>query len=238
MPTVRLVLFAISLLSISTSPARAAIDTTAQCTVTFDAIWSAGTHPTDFPTSAHFSGLIGGTHNLQVVFWQPAGLASPGIKLMAETGSKTLLEGEVEDAIMAGSAASVVSGGGIGVSPGIVSVSFNIDLDFPLLTLVSMIAPSPDWFVGVHDLSLFEGTRWVEEVVLDLPPYDAGTDSGISFLSTDLPTSPPGPIAQITGHPFIGGTSLGTFTVRCTSPLIFTDSFDDGTVGAWTAAVP
>ena len=35
----------------------------AEYTVTFDAAWSAATHPEDFPGKPHFSGLIGATHN-------------------------------------------------------------------------------------------------------------------------------------------------------------------------------
>jgi hypothetical protein len=31
--------------------------------LTFNATWSAQTHPNDFPPSPHFSGLIGMTHN-------------------------------------------------------------------------------------------------------------------------------------------------------------------------------
>ncbi len=242
MSTRRLATFACCLLSvtiysIATAPMAAAMDSSAQCTATFDAIWSAGTHPTEFPPNAHFSGLIGGTHGDQVVFWEPAGLATPGIKLMAETGAKSLLQGEVDDAINAGTAAAVVSGGSIAVSPGSVAVDFDIDLDFPLLTLVSMIAPSPDWFVGVHGLGLFEDGQWIDQIVVDLPPYDAGTDSGITFLSGDAPTVPPEPIEQISGHPFIGGTSMGTFTIDCTSSLIFADGFGDGTTSAWSATV-
>ena len=34
----------------------------ARYNLTFNATWSAQTHPTEFPASAHFSGLIGMTH--------------------------------------------------------------------------------------------------------------------------------------------------------------------------------
>ncbi len=228
----------ISLLAALLASVPAAADSSAQCTLEFSAVWSAGTHPTDFPPGAHFSNLIGATHGNQVVFWQSGGLASPGIKQMAETGITAQLQSEVQGAITMGTAADIVLGGGIATSPGNVSVSFDIDLGFPELTLVTMIAPSPDWFVGVHGLSLFENGLWREQTVVDLPPYDAGTDSGISFLSGNLPTNPPDPISPITGHPFVGGTSLGTFTIDCTSALLFADGFEDGTLDVWDGAVP
>ena len=46
-----------------------------------------------------------------------------------------------------------------------------------------MVAPSPDWFVGVSGLPLFENGQWVEERRIDLVPWDAGTDSGTTFES-------------------------------------------------------
>ena len=46
--------------------------------VTFEATWSAATHPTDFPQDglAHFSALVGATHNADVVFWASESAAS------------------------------------------------------------------------------------------------------------------------------------------------------------------
>ncbi|MFG0318805.1 MAG: spondin domain-containing protein, partial [Planctomycetota bacterium JB042] len=184
----------------------------AEYRVTFLASWSATTHPTDFPTgSAHFSGLVGATHDAQVSFWAPGQLASPGIESMAETGSKSLLLGEVAAAFAAGSVESALSGGGIGPSPGSVAMTFSVSQSHPRVTLVSMIAPSPDWFVGVHDLDLFAGGDWVDLLAVPLAPYDAGTDDGPTFLSPNADTNPARPIAEITGHPFTGTPPLGRF---------------------------
>ena len=58
-------------------------------------------------------------------------------------------------------------------------MTFDIDVDSPLVTHVSMIAPSPDWFVGVNSLSLLEGGSFMSSVVIQLFAYDAGTDSGV-----------------------------------------------------------
>jgi hypothetical protein len=184
---------------------------TAEYTVTFDATWSAQTHPSNFPPGPHFSGLIGSTHDSSVSFWQVCQVASPGIENMAETGSKSPLITEIATARMAGTADSLISGGGINPSPGSVSVSFEIDLDFPLVTLVSMIAPSPDWFVGVSALSLLEGGDWVQEKVVPLLPYDAGTDSGSNYTSANQDTDPQELIMLITALPAGNGVPLGTF---------------------------
>lgn len=188
---------------------------TARYTVTFDAVWSAQTHPQDFPSNPHFSGLVGGTHNDQAVIWEVGSLATDGMESMAETGSKTILLSEVNDLINQGTAESTISGPGIGNSPGSASVTIDVTQDYPLVSLVTMIAPSPDWFVGVSGLSLFDGNDWVEELVVPLKPYDAGTDSGAMYTSPNMNTNPAEPIFEITGYPFLNNgmvPPLGTFT--------------------------
>lgn len=184
-------------------------------TVTFESTWSATSHPEDFPPNPHFSGLIGAGHNGTVTFWSEGELASPGIRNMAETGSKSPLTDEIAAAITAGTADRTLSGGGIGTSPGSVSLTFDITERFPLITLVSMVAPSPDWFVGVSSLNLLESGEWIESLSVELFAFDAGTDSGTTYTSANLPTDPPEDITRINGAPFLVNNevpSLGTFT--------------------------
>ena len=192
---------------------------TATYTVTFDATWSAATHPQDFPGNPHFSWIVGGTHDATASFWEVGGTASLGIRRMAEWGATTPLDEEVEAAIALGQADQVILGDLIDVSPGAISHTFTASADFPLVTLVSMIAPSPDWFVGVSGLDLLAGGDWVEQVVVELWPHDAGTDSGQTYVSPNQPTSPQAPIAQITGAPFTPGAPIGTFTFTRQAPV-------------------
>src|SRR5438128_6112303 len=88
-------------------------------------------------------------------------------------------------------------------SPGSVSLVFPQPMrrDFPLVTLVSMIAPSPDWFVGVDSLSLLADDQWVTNKVVTLYAMDAGTDSGITYESPDQVTMPRGVVTRHSGFP-------------------------------------
>ena len=179
-------------------------------------MWSASTHPQDFPRFPHFSGLIGGTHTDGVVFWRAGQIATDGIRQMAERGAKAELQSEVDAAIGRGLAQYVLSGLGIDLSPATITLEFDISSTHPLVTLVSMVAPSPDWFVGVNGLALFEAGTWKDLVTIDLFPYDAGTDSGVTFSSPDHETIPRQSIARITGFPFLSTPAgsvapLGTF---------------------------
>ncbi len=185
--------------------------------VTFEADWSSDTHPIDFPAGAHFSGLIGATHGSDTVIWRSGGLASDGIEAMAETGSKSFLLSEINNLIAADAAETVLSGGGIAASPGLVSLDFTISRHKPLVTLVSMIAPSPDWFVGVDSLPLRADGAWLEQLSVQLLPYDAGTDSGESYTAPDFDTQPAQAITPITGVPFDADVPLGRFVFELLS---------------------
>jgi hypothetical protein len=189
--------------------------TSAEYQLTFEATWSSVTHPTDFPSTPHFSGLIGAAHGLNVRLWEEGEAASPGIKNMAETGSKSPLGSEIDSLIGEGRACVKISGAGINPSPGQVTLTFTVSQDCPAVSVVSMIAPSPDWFVGVSGLSLLEDGAWINQKVVELFPYDAGTDSGTRYNSANLPTSSPEGIYRIETDPFLVDGDippLGTFT--------------------------
>ena len=110
---------------------------------------------------------------------------------------------ELKQAIfVGGNAGEVIRGGSINASPGSISATFTATRDFPLATLVSMIAPTPDWFVGVSAVALFDNNQWVQHVRVQLQPYDAGSDSGTTYTSRNADQNPPVLITQITGYPF------------------------------------
>lgn len=179
--------------------------------VTFIADWSQNTHPVGFPGNPHFSGLIGATHGPDVHLWQMGELATPGIRLMAETGSKSTLSFEINGLINDQLAENMLSGSGIGTSPGSVSLTFNVSQADPMVSLVTMIAPSPDWFVGVDSLNLRNNGQWQETVTIDLHAYDAGTDSGNSYTASNQASNPPEAISVISDSPFDNNPILGQF---------------------------
>jgi hypothetical protein len=185
-----------------------------QYEVTFVSEWYFTTHPGAFPGGAHFTTLIGGTHNANVRFWQPGGIATVGLEAMAERGQITPLDLEVQAAVEVGTAWSIVQAPGALATPATTVGAFEMDSDYPLITLTSMVAPSPDWFVGVDSLPLFESGQWRPLVSVDLFPYDAGTDSGVFFDSANADTQPREPIAELSGYPFTDLPRLGTMTFR------------------------
>lgn len=212
-----IVLAAMTMLAAQPAPAFAQPATpSALYRVTFNATWSQASHPhpdgpASFPGNAHFSPLIGATHSADVHFWALGELASAGIEQMAETGGTSGLREEIA---AAGSDALDLLQGGGAQSPGDASVQrFQADLDHPLVTLVTMIAPSPDWFVGVHGLSLLdEQGAWRETITVTLIPYDAGSDDGIDYRSANAEPATHQPIANMQGVAPFSNEPIGTFT--------------------------
>lgn len=185
---------------------------------TFTATWSSQLHPGAYPAGAHFSALIGGVHSPTVSFWTPGALASAGIEQMAEVGGTSALRSEVQTAINAGSASAVIQGSGIG-SPGSTSLTLDVTPEFPLVTLTSMVAPTPDWFVGVHGFDLRDGGGWKQQATVDLFAYDAGTEEGVGFSLSNPETIPRQPIALLASPLSASAPRLGTFTFTRISPV-------------------
>ena len=192
-------------------------DETANYLITFTSTWSSDTHSLDFPQNPHFSGLIGAVHNEKVTIWNEGGFASPGIKQMAETGVKTLLSEEISDLIIDGAVYVRLSGDGIAASPGTASMRLTAHRNYNRVTLVSMLAPSPDWFVGTSGLSLLENNDWLIEKEVVLYAYDAGTDSGETYTAENQPSNAAEKIRMIDGYAFsVDGTvsPVGIFTFK------------------------
>jgi hypothetical protein len=108
-----------------------------------------------------------------------------------------------------------VSGGGVN-SPGAMGIAeVELIADHPCVTLVMMIAPSPDWFVGIDgEPMLDKNGQWVPTRTLILYPYDAGTDRGTDYISADDDTDPTKPIVSLRGQVPFSDEPIGTFTLR------------------------
>lgn len=170
--------------------------------VTFKGLWTRETHPRDFPTNdwlTHFSSILGASHSSEYTMWENGGIATNGLKKVAEFGFIDVLERETRGQSKYIRQIFKAPGPSYPYLNGSSSSVFRVDHRNHLLSLVTMLGPSPDWIVGVSRLELCtKNNSWTEEKSLYLYPWDAGTDSGISYMSPDSPTYPQEPIRQIT----------------------------------------
>ena len=125
-------------------------------------------------------------------------MASAGVEAVAEQGNTATFESEIKANMNAVAVIekSLPSGG----TP-TATVDFTVTTAHPRVTLLTMIAPSPDWFVGVSGLSLLDAQGdWLASHSADLFPYDAGTEEGTGFSLSNAATSPQGTITSINGE--------------------------------------
>ena len=185
-------------LSPPASDPAAAFPSTAVYTVTFTGDWTTSVTPDGVPSGAHFSPLVGGVHNAGISVVESGGTASAGVESMAEVGGTAGLEAEVVAAMA--DALAVLNGSG-NISPtASQSLTATLSTEYPRLTLLTMVAPSPDWFVGVSGLPLLNSDgHWLRAHEVHLYPWDAGTEDGSEFSLDNLATTPQGTIESIRG---------------------------------------
>ena len=201
--------------------------TTATYDIVFTSNWEA--HGA-LPNNAHFTNLVGATHNDNVTFLEMGGIATPGVELVAELGINGQFSNEVTNAINAGNADQYINGPNLffnGSGRTITISDLQVDADHPLVTLISMIAPSPDWIVAANSISLLdENNQWIPVITMDLFPYDAGTEEGNAYSLNNPATNPKEPISSRRGITPFNSQRMGTLVL--TRKNIPDPTCDDG----------
>merc|ERR1712187_604427 len=78
----------------------------------------------------------------------------------------------------------------------------HVDEEHPWFEVVTMVAPSPDWY-AFASVNLFQGDAFINSTEVYAFGYDAGTDAGVTYKADDAPNSPPGTISSLSNvQPF------------------------------------
>lgn len=189
----------------------------AEYQVRVDITWSAQTAPLDFPEHAHLTRIIGATHHGKYVLFRDGHTASSGLELIAENGRLPTLEAELAEAKRRGRVGTVFYGPALDQAPGSLEFAFTATQKHSLVSFVTMIAPSPDWFTGVADLALYENEAWIDEHVVPLWAWDSGTDLGQSYVAANAEVQPQKSVRLLATPHFLtdeGLVPMGTLTLR------------------------
>ncbi|OUR92375.1 hypothetical protein A9Q87_07815 [Flavobacteriales bacterium 34_180_T64] len=195
--------------------------------ISVSTIWNVTDH-TSVPGNAHWSDLIGATHSVPNEFVSLGMIATMGIKDVAEGGVNVEITKEIGDAITAGSADQLLQAGfNFGPEETALLTNTFVSEDFPYITLVSMVAPSPDWFIAVNSLNLRSGNPvinngWKATFTMDVFVYDAGTDDGTNYGSSNSPNTPVA-VSMINGFP-INGNKMATITFTYVTSTLSLDA--------------
>ena len=152
----------------------------------------------DVPRNANFRKLVGSRHDQNISYWSEGASASEGLKILAEHGRTDSFEDEIADSVSDGRALGSFETVERRLRPTAeAKLQFRTTRDFPLVTLAAKINPTPDWFIAIGALSLRPDGEWEREIVVDLYPWDAGTQDGTEFERHTPATNPPGAITTL-----------------------------------------
>lgn len=191
-------------------------------TIVLKSSWTAARFPFEYPeagtfTGPHFSGLIGASHSPSYAIFSVGSRPTPGLEKLSEEGKHTPLDGEIRAAIQSGAAGALVESGPLRDFKDSLVATVRVDPDHPLVSLVAMIAPSPDWFTGISNVNLRENGEWVATRTLDLWSYDSGGDDGTTYKAADQDNNPKKATSQNSDRHFAPkGTALSVGTVTIT----------------------
>jgi Spondin_N len=171
------------------------IDSTALYKMILTGTWKMPQHVV--PASNHFTDFIGLVHSDACALFKLGTLASKGVEDIAERGNAFEINKEMDAYINANKAKSkfLITLSNITTKD---STTLNATIKNSRISFESMIAPSPDWFVGLDSYDLLKDGKWVTDISLPLYGYDAGTEDGDVFGYANPATVPQQPISLMT----------------------------------------
>lgn len=161
----------------------------AKYSVKFITMWGAD-ESINHPDNPHTGNMFLITHNNNFKLFEVGKLASKGV-------SNTSMYGTLDDLF-------AITNGNVNIgntvtdrvlmAPGETSLTINADSSKPIMSFVTMIAPSSDWFTG-FSLNLMENGKWIDKKNIPLYVYVAGTDSNQGFVTEHVLRDVPNPIS-------------------------------------------
>ncbi|CAI4228287.1 unnamed protein product [Auanema sp. JU1783] len=167
---------------------------TAKYELEFIGLWSKETHPKDYPTLehlTHFTDMLGASHSSNYSLWKVGIPSTDGMKEIAEWGNTYKAQIEAKEKASEVRTLMKIKGLWYPEVQGITKSSFVVNKYHHLVSLATMFGPSPDWCVGLSSVNLcLPDCSWVKERTFELQPFDAGTDSGPTYMSPNSPSEP------------------------------------------------
>jgi hypothetical protein len=191
-------------------------------TIVVKSMWTKDRFPFEYPeagafTGPHFSGVIGASHKPPYSIFTVGSRPTPGLERLSEEGKHAPLDDEIRAAIASGAAGMLFESDALRDFKDSLVTTVRVDGDHPLVSLVMMVAPSPDWFTGVANVNLMENDAWVSSRSLELWAYDSGGDDGTTYKAPDKDNNPKKPTSRATSRHFAPhGTPLPVGMVTIT----------------------
>mmetsp|Transcript_3387 Transcript_3387/g.7089 ORF Transcript_3387/g.7089 Transcript_3387/m.7089 type:complete len:401 (-) Transcript_3387:22-1224(-) len=167
-------------------------------------LWNPFNHPKKYPNLARMSNPIMYSSTKQYMPWLINRATTWGVEKIAETGFTDTFK--IETKAAGDMINDIQEGRGFFIDqedpeknyaymPGI-----KVTPDFPFLSGLAGMSPTPDWFTGFYLLDVideYDRTFW-NRMIIHTYPWDAGTDDGDTYMSVDQDLDPPKAIQRIT----------------------------------------
>ena len=173
----------------------APIDSTASYKIIITGTWASPQQR--IPPNEHFTQFIGLIHSNECAVYTLGALASKGVENVAEIGNSTVLKREMDSLISLNKALAKF----FLTIPGIVgkdSTNISVNIKNARISFESMLAPTPDWFVGLDSYNLIQNGKWIDDITIPIYGYDAGTEDADVFGYANPATVPQQPISLMT----------------------------------------
>jgi len=172
--------------------------------------WTRDRHPMNYPLYAavHWTRQVLASHGSAYNMWKEGSLASSAVKKMAEAGGTAEIIQRLEDN---NNSYEVGYSKYMSNDP---TMKFNNPLKMTsenrYVSVITKMAPSPDWFSGFHDFNAVNenAQTWYKEFTIQTYPYDAGTEDGNTYDTSNSKTSPQQKVSQFTTNNVPNGIYL------------------------------
>ena len=176
--------------------------------LTLTSLWDSDDHK-GRPPGAHFSPLVISLHKKNYALFPKGELTRPALEPVAELGATGEIEKELKSETSKGTVEyfKITKNQSVPKTP-VQTHTFEVfSTEASFFSFVSMIAPSPDWVIGVDSLSLLDDQGdFIEDTEdIELFAYNAGTEEGDTagnFSIENEPTANPTPIERLSGDGF------------------------------------
>ncbi|XP_065188674.1 uncharacterized protein LOC135819401 [Sycon ciliatum] len=165
-------------------------DTTALYNVTYNLDWN-----TPRPNGAEPGWLKTFllSHSACSVLWRTAYSVANGIRTWLRLGQEKNLKEDLSNLQYV----SRSEFGPFNTGTAATSIIIQVDRNHPVVSSITPMNPSPDWFVGLDSANLCRGDSWVESATFLLHPWDAGVNNARTFTRKgNYGFSPVAPISE------------------------------------------
>ena len=149
------------------------------------------------PPMAHVTPLMGMVHSKAVRLWNQGSQATKGLEDLAELGNNTAINLELDAFIAGKNALAKFMLPAPNITGGFDTV-LTFNKNFSCISFASMLAPSPDWFLGLNSIDLVTNNNWIKDTTVNLMLCDAGTEDGDIFGYDNPATDPQQNIVALT----------------------------------------